>query len=286
MHHGNTIATVVLAAALCTAAAVTQAFEDSKYPNLQGQWIRAVVPGAVDEPRFDPSKPPGRGQQPPLTPEYQAIFEANLRERDAGVPGTWPGPTCLPPGMPAQMTAHRPLEFIVLPDVTYVRIDYIRETRRRIFTDGRAWPEKVEEGFDGYSIGKWIDENGDGRYDVLEAETRHFKGPRSFDLSGIPLHEDNETVIKERIYLDKADQNLLHDEMTVIDHALTRPWTVVKNYQRVAEPKPRWDEYMCVWESNTLRIGDETYLVDKDGFIKPAKKDQAPPSLKYFPAQR
>jgi len=141
------------------------------------QWTRAAVPGAVDEPRFDPSKPPGRGQQPPLTPEYQAVFEANLREREAGVPGTWPGPSCLPPGMPAQMTAYRPLEFIVLPDVTYVRVDYIRDTRRRIYTNGRDWPKEVEDGFDGYSIGKWIDEDKDGKYDVLEVETRHLKGP-------------------------------------------------------------------------------------------------------------
>jgi hypothetical protein len=286
VHHGSTIATIALAAALCTASAGAQAFEDSKYPDLRGQWNRVVVPGTVDEPRFDPSKPPGRGQQPPLTPEYQAIFEANLRERDAGVPGTWPGPSCLPPGMPAQMTAYRPLEFIVVPDITYIRIDYIRDTRRRIYTDGRDWPKEAQEGFDGYSIGKWIDEDKDGKYDVLEVETRHFKGPRNFDLSGIPLHEDNETVIKERIFLDKADRNLLHDEITVLDHALTRPWTVMKNYRRAAEPKPQWDEYMCVWESNTIRIGDETYLLDKDGFIKPAKKDQAPPSLKYFPAQR
>src|ERR1700730_10712905 len=43
---------------------------------------------------------------------------------------------------------------------------------------------------------------------------------------------------------------------------------------------------MCVWESDTIRIADETYLLDKDGFVRPAKKDQAPPSLKYFPAQR
>jgi hypothetical protein len=188
--------------------------------------------------------------------------------------------------MPAQMTAYRPLEFIVVPDITYIRIDYIRDTRRRIYTDGRDWPKEAQEGFDGYSIGKWIDEDKDGKYDVLEVETRHFKGPRNFDLSGIPLHEDNETVIKERIFLDKADRNLLHDEITVLDHALTRPWTVMKNYRRAAEPKPQWGEYMCVWESNTIRIGDETYLLDKDGFIKPAKKDQAPPSLKYFPAQR
>jgi hypothetical protein len=286
MSHGSPISAIALAVALCMAHSSAQAFEDSKYPDLSGQWTRAVAPGVPDEPRFDPRKPPGRGQEPPLTPEYQAIFEANLREREAGVPGTWPGPSCLPPGMPAQMTAYRPLEFIVLPDVTYIRIDYIRETRRRIYTDGRSFPKEAEEGFDGYSIGQWIDEDSDGRYDVLEVETRHFKGPRNFDLSGIPLHEDNETVIKERIFLDKADRNLLHDEMTVIDHALTRPWTVTKDYRRSADPRPQWDEYMCAWESGTIRIGGETYLLDKDGFVRPAKKDQAPPSLKYFPAQR
>src|SRR5579862_5285389 len=136
MSHGNPVAAIVFAAALCLAHSGAQAFDDSKYPDLRGQWIRAVPPGSPDEPRFDPGKPPGRGQEPPLTAEYQAIFEANLREREAGVPGTWPGPSCLPPGMPAQMTAYRPLEFIVLPDVTYIRIDYIRETRRRIYTDG------------------------------------------------------------------------------------------------------------------------------------------------------
>ena len=68
--------------------------------------------------------------------------------------------------------------------------------------------------------------NGDGRFDVLEVETRGFKGPRTFDASGLPLHQDNRTIVKERIYLDKA--GILHDQITVIDHALTRPWTAVK----------------------------------------------------------
>jgi hypothetical protein len=286
MSLGRTIAAISLTAAFCAAPTAAPAFEDSKYPDLHGQWIRAAAPGDNNEPRFDPYKPPGRGQEPPLTPEYQAIFEANLHEREAGVPGTWPGPSCLPPGMPAQMTAYRPLEFVVLPDTTYVRVDYVRDTRRRIYTDGRNWPNEVEDGFDGYSIGQWIDEDKDGRYDVLTVETRHFKGPRYFDLSGIPLHEDNETVIRERIFLDKADPNLLHDEMTVFDHALTRPWTVTKDYRRSVDALPQWEEYICAWESNTLRIGGETYLLDKDGFLRPSKKDQPPPSLKYFPVQR
>ena len=204
----NTIGKFALTAALCWAAESAHPFDGAIYPDLSGQWTRAEAQLAAGDPPFDPSKPPGRGQQPPLTPEYQAIFEANLREREAGVPGTWPGPTCLPPGMPAMMTAHEPMEIIVLPNTTYIRIDYIRETRRRIFTDGRDWPAHAEPGFDGYSIGRWIDENRDGKYDVLEVETRNFKGPRAFDLSGIPLHEDNKTVIRERIYLDKADKNL------------------------------------------------------------------------------
>jgi hypothetical protein len=277
----STIGATALLAALWMSPAA--AFDDSKYPDLKGQWTRVAVPGEIGSPPFDPSKPPGRGQEAPLTPEYQKIFEANLRELAAGVPGTWPGPSCLPPGMPAMMTAYQPMEIIVTPKTTYIRIDYIRETRRRIFTDGRGWPQDVEPGFDGYSIGRWIDQDGDGRYDLLEAETRNLKAPRAFDLSGIPMHEDGETVIKERIFFDKADKDLLHDEITVIDHALTRPWTVLKSYRRSVQARPEWPEYICMERSATIRVGSETYLV-KDGHLMPAKKGQKPPSLQYFPS--
>ena len=75
----------------------------------------------------------------------------------------------------------------------------------------------------GYSIGKWI-EDGHGGFGALEVETRNLKGPRTYDTSGLPLHTDNQTVVKERIFLDPADNDLLHDEITTFDHALTRPW--------------------------------------------------------------
>ena len=87
----------------------------------------------------------------------------------------------------------------------------------------------------GYSIGKWLDTDGDGRFDALEVETRNFKGPRTYEPSGIPLHEDNQSIIKERISLDKADRDILHNEITVYDHALTRPWTVDKRYRRLRD---------------------------------------------------
>jgi hypothetical protein len=64
---------VALTATLCLTIAVARAWDDTNYPDINGQWVRA-------HPRsqWDPSRPRGLGQQAPLTPEYQAIFEANL----------------------------------------------------------------------------------------------------------------------------------------------------------------------------------------------------------------
>ncbi len=99
-------------------------------------------------------------------------------------------------------------EYIITPETTYISLS---DDFRRIFTDGRPWPTNLEPTFNGYSIGKWIDEDGDGVYDVLEADTRGpFKGPRAYDASGLPLHFDNELTFKERFFIDKADLNILH----------------------------------------------------------------------------
>jgi len=67
---------------------------------------------------------------------------------------------------------------------------------RRIFTDGRRMPGDQEPTYIGNSIGQWLDTDGDGRFDTLEIETRNFKGPRTMEPSGLPLHEDNQTVVK------------------------------------------------------------------------------------------
>src|SRR5262249_57297379 len=101
-----------------------------------------------------------------------------------------PQAVCLPSGMPRLMIAYEPIEIIVTAEATYVRSDHLSEFRR-IYTDGRDWQKNVEPTYTGYSIGRWIDSDGDGRYDVLEVETRHLKGPRTFDASGIPFHADN-----------------------------------------------------------------------------------------------
>jgi hypothetical protein len=118
---------------------------------------------------------------------------------------------------------------------------------------------------------------------VLEVETRGpFKGPRSYDTTGLPLHYDNQSVFKERIRLDKADPNIIHDEITVVDHALTRPWTVDKKYLRNPNPRPSWPEYSCAENNAQIVIGKENYFISGDGFLMPVRKDQPPPNLRYF----
>jgi hypothetical protein len=266
---------------LLATAPDARAFDETRYPDLKGQWLRARVEGVVGQPSFDQTKSGGLAQQAPLTPEYQAIFEANLADQAAGGQGIDPTYTCLSPGMPRIMTAYEPMEFVITPDTTHVLTQHIHDSRR-IYTDAREWPQEIEPSFAGYSIGRWRDPDASGRYALLEVETRGFKGPRTYDAAGIPLHSDNQSIIKERLYLDPANKDLLHDEITVIDHALTRPWSVTKSYRRNPVREPVWRESICAENNPHVEIGKEAYFLSADGLLMPAKKDQKPPDLRYF----
>ena len=278
-------AAVALAAALMVAIGGAQAADDMKYPDWRGQWIRIPV-RLPTQPSHDQTKPWGKGQEAPLTPEYQAILEASIADQAQGGLGNFPTTTGRAAGMPHMMMGFIPMEFVVTPDTTYILVG-MYDHFRRIFTDGRDWPKEIEPTLAGYSIGKWIDEDGDGRYDVLEVETRGFKGPRAYDEVGLPLHFDNQSIFKGRIYRDKADPTILHDVITTIDNALTRPWTVDKKYVHNPNLRANWPEYYISEGNAQIMIGKENYFLSWDGLLMPAKKDQAPPDLRYFkPAQK
>jgi hypothetical protein len=268
-------AVALAVAGIGLAATGARALDNATYPEIRGAWAR---PGAA---QWDPTKPGGLRQQAPLTPQFQTVFEANLADAAAGGQGYNPQVICLPSGMPRVMIAYEPLEILVTPEITYIRFDQLGENRR-IYTDGRGWPQKITPSFEGYSIGKWVDQSADGGYGALEVETRGLKGPRTYDASGIPLHEDNETIVKERIYVDKADPDVIHDEVMVLDHALTRPWTVTKSYRRVPDRQPDWHEANCYENTEYVEIGNQNYKLGADGYLMPSKKDQAPPDLRYF----
>ena len=248
-----------------------QIIDMSKYPDFAGGWGRGEM--------YQWS----RGERPPLIPEYQAVLASNLADRANGGNGADTMYRCFPPGMPRAMHVYSPMEVVITPGTTYLLIDHIHDDRR-IFTDGRDWPKDLEPTYAGYSIGHWVDEDGDGTYDVLEVETRGpFKGPRAYDATGLPLHFDNESVFHERLYRDKADPKILHDEITVIDHALTRPWTVDKKY--VLDPNPHYNfvEAYCTENPTMIAIGRETYWLSGDGgLLMPVRKDQLPPDLRHF----
>jgi hypothetical protein len=262
------VAGSVAVLALLAPLGAAQAFDEAKYPDLKGQWNRTTAP------RWELAK------TAPLTPEYRAIYDANVKDQEDGGQGETPTFTCLSPGMPRVMNAYEPFEIVVTPQSTHFLMDHIHDSRR-ILTDGREWPADPDPSFAGYSIGRWLDEDGDGRFDTLVVETRALRGPRSYDSTGIPFHRDNQTIIKERIYLDPANKDTLYDEITVMDHALTRPWTNIKKYVRGTR-SPVWHESVCAEGNQHVVIEDEPYMLSSDGYLMPSKKGQRPPDLTYF----
>jgi len=76
---------------------------------------------------------------------------------------------------------------------TYLSLD-----RSTIVSLTRDWPkEDVEPVYSGLSIGKWIDLDGDGKYDVLES--RPFHQGSSHLGRPAPTHKDDQSIVKERI---------------------------------------------------------------------------------------
>jgi hypothetical protein len=273
MRYRSSMGAAALATALLAGPSLAQVVDYGKYPAFMGQWDRTGPPN-----NWIPSAGP-----PPLTPEYQKVLAQSQADVKAGKPGNWPSTYCMPEGMPAMMNVYNPMEVIIKPETTYILMSHNNDVYRRIYTDGRDWPANPERTLTGYSIGRWIDENGDGKYSVLEVETRFLKGPRAYEVTGIPFHEDNQTIIRERFYLDKANPNTLYDEISVIDHALTRPYTKVQRLVRKTDPRPVWMSETCPEDNVWIKIGNEAYYRNvADGHLMPARKDQPPPDLSYF----
>jgi len=273
-------AAIALAAGLWATTADAQVIDFGKYPDWSLQWNR-VPDGGV--PRYDPSKPIGK-QEAPLKPEYQTMWEASLKDIQVGGFGLDTHYACLPMGMPRQMSGISLMEFVIMPDITrFIYEDSTAQTRR-IYTDGRDFPKDREPTYTGYSIGKWLDTDGDGKFDTLEIETRNVRGPRQYDQTGIPAADDNEGVIKERMYLDKSNKDILINEMTTTDNAFTRPWSVVKKYRR--QKDVRWEENNCIEANAYITINKEVYFVSHDGHLMPQKKGQTPPDLRYFEVKK
>ena len=156
MPKGSSISLFTLIGVLCAFLTGAPALDETKYPDGKGQWVRA---GGANAAPWDARKPSARkpsahkpdahesdaheswglGQQPPLAPQYQALFDANLKQLAASVKAGDPTTSRIPPAMPRVMMAIHPMEIVVMPDTTCIMTETF-STLCRIFTDGRAWP--------------------------------------------------------------------------------------------------------------------------------------------------
>src|SRR5436190_13759762 len=110
-HHS--IRAVMLVGALCVTIADAAAWDDSKYPDFSGQWrsfggqLRFYAPT----------------QKPPLTPEYQAMFDAIRAEGGQGTSNmTY---LCHSPGMPRVTNGYGEMEFVIAPTTFHILADHI-----------------------------------------------------------------------------------------------------------------------------------------------------------------
>jgi hypothetical protein len=106
--------------------AFAQAPDQSKYPDLSGQWNR-----------IGPNRWETGSQKAPLTPKYRTVYEANLARQAAGRQGDMRPWACIPQGMPMMMNLYDPMEILVTPKTTYILISHVNDSYRRIYTDGR-----------------------------------------------------------------------------------------------------------------------------------------------------
>jgi hypothetical protein len=164
----------------------------SKYPDWSGQRRRAET----GPPRYDSTKPSGRGQQAPLTEEYRAVHEASMADQAAGGQGADTTARCLPLGMPRAMTTIFPLEFIITPTITYVLFENSNGLPRRIYTDGRDFQDD-EPTFVAIPSASGATPTATALRHARAGDQEPAR-PATYDNSGIPFHKDNLTVIKEK----------------------------------------------------------------------------------------
>jgi hypothetical protein len=84
LFHRSAISAIVTVAALAAMVSSATAFDETKYSDWSGQWVRPR--GVAIE--WDQTKPRGLGQQAPLALEYQARLEASLADQAQGGQGS------------------------------------------------------------------------------------------------------------------------------------------------------------------------------------------------------
>jgi hypothetical protein len=206
----------------------TTAYKPKSRRDFTGIWINQ---GGIG---WTPGIPPGKRQNPPLTPEYQKIFDRHVANAAAGKPTGDPTAACFPPGMPRLMTMTYPMEITMATDHVAIYAEWQEQTRR-IFTDGRPLEPEPDPTFNGQSVGHW-------EGDLLISTAFGLRPETNMESSGLP--KSDKAIVYERFWL--ADDDTLRDEITIVDPvAFAKPWTVTKTYKR-APADFQLEPYVCL----------------------------------------
>ena len=223
------------------AAGARPSFAGVYYPAQQGGQAppparrpgEPLPPPTRSSPTSDGSQ--GRGPDAPkLTPEYLAKWNAIAASRITGSYETDNIHNCLPPGMPAMMSAAYGME--IMQDEQKITVfGEHQDAYRRIYLDGRKPSAQVlaDPTYAGYSTGRW---EGDTLVvDTVALTTKSY-------IDGSSPHSDKMTV-QERI---RWVEGVLENQITVTDpEALTEPWRVTRRYRKASYPNDELREFAC-----------------------------------------
>jgi hypothetical protein len=193
-----------------------------------------LPPPTRSSPTADGSQGRGPGA-PKLTPEYLAKWNVIAKSRISGSYEYDNSANCLPPGMPAMMSAAYGME-IMQDEQKITFFSEHQDALRRVYLDGRKPSPQVlnDPTYAGYSTGHW-------EGDTLVVDTVALSA-KSF-IDGSSPHSDQMTV-HERIRL--IEPGVLEDQITVNDPlALTDAWHVVRRYRKAAYPNDELREFAC-----------------------------------------
>ena len=220
-------------------------------PSFAGVYYPAQQGGAAPPP---PPRRPGESLPPPtrssptadgsqgrapdapkLTPEYLAKWNVLAKSRISGSYEYDNIANCLPPGVPAMMSAAYGME-IMQDEQKITFFSEHQDALRRVYLDGRKPSAEVlaDPTYAGYSTGRW-------EGDTLVVDTVAISDKSYID--GMSPHSAKMTV-HERIRF--VEPGVLEDQITVTDpEALTEPWHAVRRYRKAAYPNDELREFAC-----------------------------------------
>ena len=269
MLYRSLMSTAALAAGLALAAADAMAFDQAKYPDWSGAWRRTPTPRVTGQPGFDQTKRLGPAQQAPLTPEAGAIMRGGWRTKPRADKATTRPMSASPPGMPRAMKP-------TADGVRHHARDHLYPDRH-INTHAASSPTAAmarglsSRRFSGYSIGKWIDQDGDGRYDVLEVETRGCKGPRAFDAerhAAAPRQPRPSSRSASTSTRPTERPARRHHDLDMRSRVPGRSTRIRRNPTQ----RPVWREEICAEGNPHVEIDGEVYFLSADGQLMPQRK--------------